>query len=436
MPWPNLASAIDPSKGAENSISQVRKRAELDLEAWLGQPRIGISVDRKCSEVSGRQRSEWQLAVGIEARLGGQPSLLKALGSLKKVRAGWAKVQAIDSVSPNELQKLANYLLSSPGAVIARALQRHAPSLVKNSFPEVFKFSWNNMRTYLGQRYFATTVLGSRLRSQRRHDSNYPKALSKAILEGGLESVLDEHITVLRLVLQKTDIQILKELSAGLLDRPGSVRIRHGRKIVRLRVHAALPFSGAERHSGPSGTEEKLRSDSVRRAFNSPFWPHVLSTTSVGQEGLDFHLWSDRVIHWDIPRDPVEFEQREGRICRYASLTVRRALAQTHGSGALAAARGTSPFAEVFGSARATTTKGLGLEKWWTPESILPVSVTFRWQFSLRSRQLEHLKQELLRYRLALGQPEPEAFMGFISRLNLDADSARGLAIDLCPAQH
>ena len=26
----------------------------------------------------------------------------------------------------------------------------------------------------------------------------------------------------------------------------------------------------------------------MRAAFNSPFWPFVLATTSVGQEGLDF----------------------------------------------------------------------------------------------------------------------------------------------------
>ena len=29
----------------------------------------------------------------------------------------------------------------------------------------------------------------------------------------------------------------------------------------------------------------------MREAFNSPFWPFILATTSVGQEGLDFHLY-------------------------------------------------------------------------------------------------------------------------------------------------
>ena len=35
----------------------------------------------------------------------------------------------------------------------------------------------------------------------------------------------------------------------------------------------------------------------VRDAFNSPFRPFVLATTSVGQEGLDFHPYCYRVYH-------------------------------------------------------------------------------------------------------------------------------------------
>src|ERR1019366_8218919 len=61
-------------------------------------------------------------------------------------------------------------------------------------------------------------------------------------------------------------------------------------------------------------TGDKVRADDVRRAFNSPFWPFVLATTSVGQEGLDFHLYCHKVIHWNLPPNPVDLEQREGRV--------------------------------------------------------------------------------------------------------------------------
>lgn len=35
----------------------------------------------------------------------------------------------------------------------------------------------------------------------------------------------------------------------------------------------------------------------VRTAFNSPFWPFVLATTSASQEGIDFHRYCRCVVH-------------------------------------------------------------------------------------------------------------------------------------------
>src|SRR3546814_8905107 len=70
------------------------------------------------------------------------------------------------------------------------------------------------------------------------------------------------------------------------------------------------------------------RPDEIRRSFNTPFWPHVLATTSVGQEGLDFHPWCSRVLHWDLSSNPLDLEQREGRVQRFAGLAVRRRLAK------------------------------------------------------------------------------------------------------------
>jgi len=50
------------------------------------------------------------------------------------------------------------------------------------------------------------------------------------------------------------------------------------------------------------------RASTVRQAFNSPFWPFVLATTSVGQEGLDFHHYCHAVVHWNLPSNPVDLE--------------------------------------------------------------------------------------------------------------------------------
>jgi hypothetical protein len=69
------------------------------------------------------------------------------------------------------------------------------------------------------------------------------------------------------------------------------------------------------------------RAEQVRGAFNSPFWPFVLATTSVGQEGLDFHSYCHAVVHWNLPANPVDLEQREGRVHRFKGHAVRKNLA-------------------------------------------------------------------------------------------------------------
>ena len=79
----------------------------------------------------------------------------------------------------------------------------------------------------------------------------------------------------------------------------------------------------------------------VRDAFNSPFRPFVLATTSIGQEGLDFHPYCYRVYHWNLPSNPVDLEQREGRVHRFKGHAVRLNLAERqaaiiHGCGGCA----------------------------------------------------------------------------------------------------
>ena len=64
----------------------------------------------------------------------------------------------------------------------------------------------------------------------------------------------------------------------------------------------------------------------MRQAFNSPFLPHMLATTSIGQGGLDFHPWCLTLTRWELCSEPVAVEQREGRISRFGGLSIRRAI--------------------------------------------------------------------------------------------------------------
>jgi hypothetical protein len=66
-------------------------------------------------------------------------------------------------------------------------------------------------------------------------------------------------------------------------------------------------------------------------AFNSPFRPFILVTTSIGQEGLEFHPYCHVVYHRNPPSNPVELEQREGRVHRYKGHAIRKNIALSLG---------------------------------------------------------------------------------------------------------
>src|SRR4030095_3396894 len=100
------------------------------------------------------------------------------------------------------------------------------------------------------------------------------------------------------------------------------------------------------------------RKDHVRQAFNSPFWPFVLVTTSVGQEGLDFHTYCHSVMHWNLPANPVDMEQREGRVHRYKGHAVRRNVVLRHAAD-VEFNRHPDPWTGLF-SAAATSEAGAG----------------------------------------------------------------------------
>src|SRR6185503_7930880 len=106
------------------------------------------------------------------------------------------------------------------------------------------------------------------------------------------------------------------------VSRKGNITSKSG----RMRTAFALRFSDA----ADVDAEQTSRPDQVRHAFNSPFWPFVLATTSVGQEGLDFHPYCHAVVHWNLPSNPVDLEQREGRVHRYKGHAVRKNVARQH----------------------------------------------------------------------------------------------------------
>jgi hypothetical protein len=116
----------------------------------------------------------------------------------------------------------------------------------------------------------------------------------------------------------------------------------------RMRGHFALRFGEEKNEDGIVVT----RAGQVREAFNSPFWPFVLATTSVGQEGLDFHTYCHAVVHWNLPSNPVDMEQREGRVHRYKGHAVRKNLARVHEINRVKSAEHNDPWDALFAEGR------------------------------------------------------------------------------------
>lgn len=422
MPWPNLPLAIEPLKTATGPLTSVRRHAQRQLESFLADNNIALD--------GGEKRPTWIVAAGVERAIS-KSSYQRASSLASRVTRGakgkdWTALPQIFQVSPAEVAALTEFLLSSPGAILARCLVRHkVPQDQPRDRQRVFEFAWERLRPYLGHRAFAD-LINTAFKRKR-----YPDALAEAMLKGGFEAVLDEQMCLLSKLGDAVGIEIIDQLSASLLDRPGLVQFRKGRISHRVPVQAVTPFAGGEQSQGGKKKGKRVRSDTLRRAFNSPFWPHVLCTTSIGQEGLDFHLWCSRIVHWDLPGNPVDFEQREGRIARYGSLAVRRSLARAHGAEALSNAGALSPFGELISRARNVEGDRTGLERWWLPSDDRPTSVSFDWRFSLRSARKDKMLEELLYYRLALGQPDPDAFMAMLRRVGADEADGRELAIDL-----
>ena len=95
---------------------------------------------------------------------------------------------------------------------------------------------------------------------------------------------------------------------------------------MRMRSHYAVGFYDTR----SEGTSIQ-RKENIRLSFNSPFRPFVLATTSIGQEGLDFHYYCRNIVHWNLPSNPIDLEQREGRINRYKCHAIRKNIAYKYG---------------------------------------------------------------------------------------------------------
>ncbi len=181
------------------------------------------------------------------------------------------------------------------------------------------------------------------------------------------------------------------------------------------------------------------REEHVRLAFNSPFRPFILTTTSIGQEGLDFHQYCHAICHWNLPSNPVDLEQREGRIHRYKGHVIRKNLASYYGYDGLNALKPVDLWDAIFERAiqdRESTASDL-IPYWhfdqgngYKIERHIPML-----PMSREVSRIEELKRGLVLYRMVFGQPRQEDLLNFLQK-NLgekDTDELLDFRINLEP---
>ena len=198
----------------------------------------------------------------------------------------------------------------------------------------------------------------------------------------------------------------------------------------RMRNHFAVGYFNARLDD-----KNVQRTESIRLGFNSPFRPFALATTSIGQEGLDFHLYCRKICHWNLPSNPVDLEQREGRINRYLCLAIRQSIAQNYGRLEFH----TDIWDEMFSAASEAEKQDYSdlVPFWCLPDNgsnIVKIErIVPMYPLSKDRLVYERLVKVLTLYRLTLGQPRQEELLDMIHAAELDDKALDKLFINLSP---
>lgn len=311
---------------------------------------------------------------------------------------------------------LCDMALASPAVCIRRTYEHFAKQNddTEKTEPSVTALLFLKRKLYTPE---ATAIVRCAVGGGEKNVPQWKKVLAY-LRDGCFQAVLDEYAhqicsglnpEVPRLpALQKQLTEtIMFQTSTYAADTPES--FLKGEDPLRLRSNFAAAFTDGNKQQASLD-----RKKAVREAFNAPFRPFVLATTSIGQEGLDFHAYCRRIVHWNLPSNPVDLEQREGRINRYESLCIRQNVALRYGKAPF---EKDNLWALMFERARrAEKEDGSSdlIPQWGLKESGQMIRIERVVPMYPMSRD-EIAYQRLLRilslYRMAMGQPRQEELL-------------------------
>lgn len=375
-----------------------------------------------------------------------QNGFLTHLQSLKKLYTDTknSRAQNLGKKPDDLLDVLADMAIASPAVVINRTYRMYSkkrayqPSCYPSYYPsQVAKIFINRMNT---PESTATVELAC---GKKSDDAHWRNVLTYC-KHGNIQAMFDEyahlitngldsdsnltdnlHYTIISSMNVRTTIYSVDTFNGF------KTRVTNGKDpSTPLRSHFAVAFT-----KGDGKEKDTDRKKSIRNAFNSPFRPFVLASTSIGKEGLDFHNYCRRIVHWNLPSNPIDLEQREGRINRFECLAIRQNVAKRYGNITFRS----NVWKEMFiaASKEENGGKGSDLIPFWgltQSEDMVKIErIVPMYPFSRDELLYQRLIKILSLYRLTLGQARQEELLEYIFQNCDDTEDMKKLFINLSP---
>ena len=435
-PSPALAELSDPLavfSETETALSQEGMRAAIGDRL---RPALEV-VRKKAMSRPDANSAEWAAPAVIDDLLGARsrtwletPQGMRALASEDAFQdhvaelAAAVKTHDIGASSADLPDLLVDVALGSPAVCALRALKRIAPELAWDDprlLSAAAEVAWS-FRALFNQ-HDAVALL------RRDNDDHYWRRVLVYCAEHNLQAVLDEYAHYLvdseglgARPAEERAVGVARAMAQALAIRPSQIDVDdvhvdgEALDIRKFQMRGRFAMRLAD-YKDEDGAVARL--GGVRDAFNSPFRPFVLGTTSVGQEGLDFHPYCYRVYHWNLPGNPVDLEQREGRVQRFKGHAVRLNLAERQAG--VVRGRGQAPddpWKLMFERARFEAAVDTDLIPYWIYEGSVRVERRVPMlPFSREVTRLAWLKRSLTVYRLAFGQPRQDDLLQYLQTL-------------------
>ncbi len=373
------------------------------LTEWLSQgiPPSELSID---AESIGTDKDE---SIGRKTHF----ELAKAaFTSHSPIAAGKLSNEQLEVIC----EHMAELTIGSPAICYLRSQRRY-----KELSNDLFDAAFNVCSAFLTMFNKPESISIVRLHTK---DGDYWERALRYMIDGNIQAMLDEFVYLL---INGENIQSTNELSDFISDilsvRTATSDIedyptfldnltKEKPKRKAIRSHYAVDF-GTQKINTAKGAGRQIN---IRQAFNSPFRPFVLASTSIGQEGLDFHLYCKKIFHWNLPSNPIDFEQREGRIHRYQGLVIRLNLASKYRDQIAYGNTQNNIWKEVFKYAekeKAQAKFSCDLVPYWHTETLSDIKIERfvpLYPFSRDIEKFNNLIKILTFYKLTFGQPRQE----------------------------